>query len=212
MDPIGKKFTKFRRLKERRRYHEAIQILEELMDEVQASPERHGGTFRRQLYHQAAIIHRKRKDYEAEIAVLERFAKVCTGWAKLDTDLLARLRNAYESGGKIEKREVDGKEVPYHRERNIRMNEMDLLYRRAAIIDVETTGFDSDVDEIIQMGIVLVRISRAEARIEEVEDEYCGLREPSVPIHPVARKKHGLRFEDVRGHRLDDDRILDILK
>lgn len=78
------------------------------------------------------------------------------------------------------------------------------------VLDVETTGL-SAADEVIELGMVLFRFDRSSAAVLEVVDEYAGLREPAVPITQGAYAVHGISQEQLRGKRLDHQRIEAIL-
>ena len=82
----------------------------------------------------------------------------------------------------------------------------------AAVLDVETTGFNSRSDEIIELAITLFRYDRATGRVLDIVREYSGLREPSCPIPRCASAVHGITRRLVRGHRLDYRRIRQILR
>ncbi len=69
------------------RYTEALDILEQCMRSWESS----GGTVAPWYYEQAAIIHRKLKDREAEVAVLRRFAAQPHGPGVKPARLLERL-------------------------------------------------------------------------------------------------------------------------
>jgi len=78
---------------------------------------------------------------------------------------------------------------------------------RAAVVDVETTGLDARTDEVIELGIVLFAFDPITNTVIGVEDEYTALRDPGRPIPEGATRAHGLRWEDVRGHALDEARV-----
>lgn len=77
----------------------------------------------------------------------------------------------------------------------------------AGFIDVETTGLSPYQDEVIELALSLFSFERASGMITGIVDEYCGLREPGVPISSGALRVHGIRPEHVLGRRLDDLRI-----
>lgn len=85
-------------------------------------------------------------------------------------------------------------------------------YGRAALIDVETTGLSKTHDEVVELAIMLFTYDRRTGRICEILDHYTGLRDPGRPIPKDATAVHGIRDRDVRGKRLDDRRVLDLIE
>lgn len=83
---------------------------------------------------------------------------------------------------------------------------------RAAVIDVETTGLSPQTDEVVELAIVLFSFDPFTGRVVEELEAYSGLRDPGRPIPPGATAQHGIRDEDVRGQRLDEERIRAILR
>ncbi|RKO65754.1 exonuclease domain-containing protein [Desulfofundulus salinus] len=77
----------------------------------------------------------------------------------------------------------------------------------AGILDVETTGLDSKADEIVELSLILFTFNRKTGEILEIVDEYCGLREPSVPIRKETSRIHGIYKRTVRGKTLDHSKI-----
>ncbi|MBI5086705.1 MAG: DNA polymerase III subunit epsilon [Acidobacteria bacterium] len=82
---------------------------------------------------------------------------------------------------------------------------------KASILDVETTGFSHAADEVIELGIVLFDFDPLTGVAGSVVEEYGGLRDPGRPIPEDATKAHGLTWDDVRGHALDDAAVRRIL-
>jgi DNA polymerase-3 subunit epsilon len=81
----------------------------------------------------------------------------------------------------------------------------------AAIVDVETTGFSADYDEVVELAIVLFAFDRATGQVAGIIDEYSGLRDPGRPIPPAAARVHGITDAMVAGQRLDARRIMGIV-
>ena len=61
-----------------------------------------------------------------------------------------------------------------------------------AFIDTETTGRDSNVDRLVEIGVVL-------GRSGDVFERRSWLVDPGSPIPPESTAIHGIRDEDVRG-------------
>lgn len=80
----------------------------------------------------------------------------------------------------------------------------------ACIVDTETTGLTGR-DEAIELALVLFAFDRQSGAVLGVVDQYVGLREPTVPISARAFSVHGISADQVRGKRLEHDRVEAIL-
>jgi len=80
----------------------------------------------------------------------------------------------------------------------------------AGCIDVETTGLDPHYDEVVELAIVL--FSYCPENITGIVGTYSGLREPGVPISDSAYSAHGLNESELKGKRLDEQRIEAMLR
>lgn len=74
--------------------------------------------------------------------------------------------------------------------------------RKAAFVDVETTGLDIFRDAVIELAVVLFSYT-LEGQVVAIIDEYAGLDDPGVPIPPRVTQLTGITDEMVRGKRLD---------
>ncbi len=79
---------------------------------------------------------------------------------------------------------------------------------KVVILDTETTGLTYN-DEFIEISLLLAEFD--ENGSLEVVDEYTGLREPDVSIHPEAQEVHNIDYETIKGEEIDDDRLLAVL-
>ena len=82
----------------------------------------------------------------------------------------------------------------------------------AAVLDVETTGFNPRSDEIIELGMTLFRYDRVTGWVLDSVSDYSGLRQPSCPIPHYASAVHGIAWHTVKGRRLDYRRIRKMLR
>ncbi len=61
-----------------------------------------------------------------------------------------------------------------------------------AAIDVETTGLSADSDKIIEIAVVHMRAG-------QVEDRYCQLVQPGIPVGPDSQRITGISDADLEG-------------
>ena len=73
-------------------------------------------------------------------------------------------------------------------------------------VDVETTGLDSQSDQIIQLGIVTFEFAR-DGRIFRITNEFEHYEDPGVSIPREIVRLTGITDEDVRGQRIDDNKV-----
>lgn len=166
-----------------------------------------------QYYERLAKIYRRQKRYADELAVLERYVErnspsLPTQGALQRMSRVRQLMGLPPSASELQesvRREVAAATLP-----SVSAPETaDLQY--GAFIDVETTGLDPSYDQIIEMAVVLFAFRPGTGEILGIVDTYSGLQEPTVPISPGAQRVHGIRLQDVRGKRLDRDRIQSLL-
>jgi len=84
--------------------------------------------------------------------------------------------------------------------------------RRAAIIDTETTGMDSKVDRIIEIGIVVFEYAAETGEVGPVVGHLSSLEDPGRPIPPEAIAIHHITDDMVRGKRFDDTVVAQLLE
>ena len=82
--------------------------------------------------------------------------------------------------------------------------------KRIAIVDVETTGFDPELDQVIDIAVALVRVD-AFGRITDVIDVAESLRDPGCEIPERIKQITGIADEDVAGVSFDPAPFEDLL-
>lgn len=83
--------------------------------------------------------------------------------------------------------------------------------RRVIVLDTETTGTDSTMDEVIDLAVVTLEVDAA-GEIVSILSAGQALRDPGVPIPPVISKITGITDDDVAGKSIDLDRLEQRLK
>lgn len=107
----------------------------------------------------------------------------------------------------LKKDEKDEKgEIMYNENVNS-SNEKKFFNNRAILLDTETTGLYNK-DEIIELSLMLVKFNQ-EGELTLI-DEYTGLREPNVKIHPKAKQVHGLDKSHLKNKSLDKNKCIQI--
>ena len=73
---------------------------------------------------------------------------------------------------------------------------------KAVVLDVETTGTNTDTARIVSLAIVKLNFSTAgQTETETLEDFHVSLINPQVPIPKDASRIHGIYDSDVAGHK-----------
>jgi DNA polymerase-3 subunit epsilon len=78
--------------------------------------------------------------------------------------------------------------------------------KTAILLDVETTGLDQQMDEIIELGMVKFDYL-PDGRIAGLRDVFSSFNEPSEPIPPDVIALTGITNEMVAGHRIDEAEV-----
>jgi len=76
----------------------------------------------------------------------------------------------------------------------------------AIYLDLETTGLDPDVDEIIEIGMVPFSYN-AQGQIYSVDEPFSMFREPNLPISPEITKINNITNDMVCGTSIDPNEI-----
>lgn len=74
------------------------------------------------------------------------------------------------------------------------------------VVDVETTGLDHDIHEVIELGMIAFEFDRL-GRVGPNFKVYRGLNEPSQSIPPEITRLTGITDAEVRGHHIDPAEI-----
>lgn len=89
-------------------------------------------------------------------------------------------------------------------------DEDDVELLRGVFLDVETTGFDSRSDRIIELAMVPFEYS-PDGRVFNVEKAFVGLEDPGRPLSPFITSLTGITDEQLRGERLDPSEVRSFL-
>lgn len=83
--------------------------------------------------------------------------------------------------------------------------------RLALFVDVETTGLDHTRDAVIEFCAVPFRYCIATGRIYELGQPLCYLEDPGMPIPGEVTDLTGITDADVKGQRIDDESVAELL-
>ena len=81
---------------------------------------------------------------------------------------------------------------------------------KLAIIDLETTGLNPKLDEVIEIGILITSFTNEDGLIK-INDKINYLNEPKNPISDEITKITGITNEDVKGQKIDWNLLKDKL-
>jgi len=79
------------------------------------------------------------------------------------------------------------------------------------VLDTETTGLSHQGDKIIELAMLLVQVDLASGRPVGPVACFEGFEDPGMPIPAVAREVTGISDDMVKGHRLDDQQVTDMV-
>ena len=82
---------------------------------------------------------------------------------------------------------------------------------KAAILDTETTGTNQLTDKIIELGIVIVEYAPDTGQVYRVLETFDELEDPGMPIPPESTKIHNITDEMVKGKKINDEAVEDLL-
>jgi DNA polymerase III subunit epsilon len=84
--------------------------------------------------------------------------------------------------------------------------------RRAAIVDTETTGMNAKMDRVIELGIVVFEYVAETGAIGPVVGSLSALEDPGIPIPPEVAAIHHITDDMVKGKRIDDAVLAQLLE
>jgi len=82
---------------------------------------------------------------------------------------------------------------------------------RVLILDTETTGLDALRDRIMELALLSVDVETATGLPTGRVEVYDGLEDPGMPIPAEIQALTGINNDMVRGQRLDEQRVADML-
>ena len=85
----------------------------------------------------------------------------------------------------------------------------DFIY--ICVLDLETTGLDRDEDEIIEIAMKLIQVSKTKIEQLKVVDAYESFQDPGIVITEESTRIHGITNDMVQGHQIDWMRVESIL-
>ncbi len=82
--------------------------------------------------------------------------------------------------------------------------------KRALLLDVETTGLSYATDSIIELGLILFSYDTSTGRLVQVLAAESWLQDPGRPIPEHIAKLTGINDDDVRGQKIDEQRVREL--
>lgn len=75
------------------------------------------------------------------------------------------------------------------------------------ILDLETTGLNKNENEIIELGLIKLKVSPSMGTISEIQGCLSLFEQPSTPITEEITKITGITNEQVHGHKIDTNKV-----
>lgn len=100
------------------------------------------------------------------------------------------------------------KRLPYVSVSDLERSPPDLV---GIVVDVETTGLDVDLDEVIELGMIKFGFDRA-GNIGDIIGTYQSFNEPSIPISASITRLTGIGAADVKGAFIRDQEVTGFLR
>ncbi len=86
------------------------------------------------------------------------------------------------------------------------------LIRKAAVVDVETTGLSYEDDQIIEIGVRLIKFNRSTGEILALEQTYSGFQDPGIPLSEEVKELTGITDEMLKGQKIDWSQVNGLLE
>lgn len=83
---------------------------------------------------------------------------------------------------------------------------------RGVILDTETTGFSSQVDRVIELGMLLFEFNPTTGEVFRIVEAFDQLEDPGCPIPPETTQVHHITDDMVRGQRIDDAEVARLMQ
>ena len=97
----------------------------------------------------------------------------------------------------------DFKIIRHLKERSFYSENKELNLQKGVIVDVETTGLNSDTDRIIEIGIITFEFEPQSGKIIRIIEKYNSLNDPGFPISIESTQIHHITNEMVLGKKID---------
>lgn len=86
------------------------------------------------------------------------------------------------------------------------------ILQKGVVLDTETTGLNGDLDQVIELGLIVFEFDPVLGTVHRVVDVFDELEDPLRPIPPETTAVHHITDEMVRGKKIDDAKVNDLVK
>ena len=86
------------------------------------------------------------------------------------------------------------------------------ILQRGVVLDTETTGLSVEVDQVIELGMIVFEFDPVQGTIHRVVEVFDELEDPLRPIPPETTAIHHITDDMVRGKRINDQKVEEIVK